>query len=116
MDDYAEGHKEFVLNQLSNLTESELVFLLIISSEYIEAKNKHPNWPTDEIHQTAIVQEEAGEMIRAALNYKYEGARYSEIHKEAVQTAAMGLRFLVEASQRNRKPLIIDHFNGGSNE
>lgn len=68
-----------------------------VLDELHKAVTKHPSWPRhDAIHAAAIVQEEAGELIRAALQFHYEDGSPDEIHKEAIQTAAMGLRFLAE--------------------
>lgn len=79
------------------------------------AEKKHPGWPTaDRLRQAAIVTEEAGELLRAALNltehreksqhgmtageyqaYMAKGvAIEEEILNEARQTAAMAIRLL----------------------
>jgi hypothetical protein len=68
-----------------------------ITQEVIRAESKHPIWPDDYIHQAAIVCEESGELIRAALNDYYDGPTPNsreEIRKEAIQTAAMCIRLL----------------------
>jgi NTP pyrophosphatase (non-canonical NTP hydrolase) len=71
-----------------------------ILKELKRAKKKHPNWPDHIVARAAIVGEEAGELIRAALNYKYDHIGCSsdesmdQMKKEAVQTAAMCIRFL----------------------
>jgi len=65
-----------------------------ITEEVIRAKKKHPHWPDDIVHQAAIVNEESGELIRAAIQYQYEGADKEEIRKEAIQTAATCIRLL----------------------
>lgn len=68
--------------------------LQAVITELERAKAKFSKWPTDPIHAAAIVSEESGELIRAALMHVYENAPESDCYKEAIQTAAMALRFL----------------------
>lgn len=73
-----------------------------IELELRSAKKKHPNWPDHIAAQAGIVCEEAGELMKAALEFKYERETNNEdlrvqiesMRKEAVQTAAMAIRFL----------------------
>ncbi|MFL5808068.1 MAG: hypothetical protein ACJ749_01025 [Flavisolibacter sp.] len=65
------------------------------AAEMQSAKVKHPDWPVDVIHQAAIVAEESGELVRAALQSTYENADKDHITREAIQTGAMCLRVLV---------------------
>ena len=78
--------------KVSNEIES---VLLCFVGELENAEKKHPNWPVDPVHAAAIVNEEAGELIRAALNYNYENKPYFEMTDEAIQVGAMALRFLL---------------------
>ncbi|UOE48012.1 hypothetical protein MTO98_26735 [Mucilaginibacter sp. SMC90] len=71
---------------------SEVVNEVII--EVNRAERKHPEWPEDKIHAAAIVGEESGELVRAALQHKYEGGGVEEIRREAIQTAATCIRLL----------------------
>ena len=67
----------------------------LILAEYRRAKELHPLWPDDIIHAVAIMCEESGEAIRAALNLQYEDWNIEDVEKELIQTAAMCLRCLV---------------------
>lgn len=67
----------------------------VVMKELDRAKTKFPSWPTDPIHAAAIVQEEAGELVRAVLQWTYECDRRTEAEDEAIQTAAMAIRFLL---------------------
>lgn len=65
-----------------------------IKKELNRAKKKHPYFPTDIVHQVAIMNEEAGEAVRAANNYEYHGGVKENIRVELIQTAAMCIRCL----------------------
>ncbi len=65
-----------------------------IDLELLRAKRKHPKFPEDMFHQLAIMQEEAGEVTKAVLQYKYEGGSFEDIKSELIQTAAMCMRML----------------------
>jgi len=67
--------------------------------ELHRAKAKFPEWPTDPIHCAAIVGEESGELLRAALQWKYENGILDSLHEESVQTAAMSIRFINQLSK-----------------
>jgi len=70
----------------------------LIDDELDRAIAQHPDWPNDLIHGAAIVAEEAGELVQAALQTVYDcidlEADYERMRKEAIQTAAMAVRFL----------------------
>ena len=73
-----------------------------VELELRKAKKKFPNWPDHVAAQAGIVCEEAGELMQACLQYKYERSKdesteYGQkelMRKEAVQTAATAIRFL----------------------
>lgn len=69
--------------------------LVDIITEVAFAEKKHPKWPKDEVYAAAIVMEEAGELMRAAVQLKIDktGSK-EELRKEAIQTAAMCIRLL----------------------
>ena len=63
-----------------------------IATELEKAKKKHPNWPTDIFQQLAIMQEEAGEVSKAVLDYHFEKKSIADVREELLQTAAMCVR------------------------
>jgi hypothetical protein len=74
-----------------------------LRAELALAEEKHPDWPSDVIHAAAILQEEAGELIQAALDYYYaDGSKWALI-TEAQQCGAMALRFLLSIEKYEKK-------------
>lgn len=67
-----------------------------VLDELERAKMKHPHWPSDILYRGAIVAEEAGELLRACNQATMEEGKVNEAYTEAVQTAAVALRFLEE--------------------
>ncbi len=67
-----------------------------IQAEVERATRKFPTWPTDPIHAAAVIAEECGELQKAVLEAVYEPHKGSRpnVRTEAVQTAAMCLRFI----------------------
>lgn len=67
----------------------------IIITEFKKAEIKFPSWPDDIVHAACILGEEAGELLKAALDRFYgRSDSDDEMIKEAAQTGAMVLRFL----------------------
>ena len=75
------------------MTESEAVCLII--EELIRAEEKFPEWPEDIVHGVAILIEEAGESMQAALDYVYLEGDIDRIRKELIQVGAMAIRNLI---------------------
>jgi len=73
--------------------------IISVIQELRSAQEKHPGWVDDFVHASAVVAEESGELTRAALQYEYEGGQYYHMHKEAIHTAAMCIRFLINAPE-----------------
>lgn len=70
--------------------------------ELERAKSKHPTWPTDIVHQVAVMVEEAGEALRAVLNSAYEGGNIEEVRREVIQTGAMAIRVLMNLEKGSK--------------
>ncbi len=68
-----------------------------ILTEFHAATANFPQWPTDPLHALAIVQEEVGEVQKEVLQLTYEPHKSDreKVKKEAIQMAAMSLRFLL---------------------
>jgi len=66
-----------------------------IENEISRAKKLHPKWSLDPIHGAAIVVEEAGSAIKAALDFYYGRAGSHLLKKELIHAAAMAIRFLI---------------------
>lgn len=78
------------------MTEDE-AFDAVFHEVYM-AKLKYPAWPIDPIHAAAVVAEECGELVQAAVQAIYEPEKNppNALRDEAIQTAAMAIRFLTE--------------------
>ncbi|MAK54683.1 MAG: hypothetical protein CML17_02325 [Pusillimonas sp.] len=68
-----------------------------IEDELANALNKFPTWPTDPIHAKAVLGEEVGELEQAILECVYEPHKSTkaDVRAEAIQVAAMAVRFLI---------------------
>jgi hypothetical protein len=68
-----------------------------LKAELNKATTKYPQWPTDPLHAIAVLGEEFGELTKSVLQWTYEPHKTSmeELRMEAIQTAAMSMRFLL---------------------
>jgi hypothetical protein len=75
-----------------------------IVAEYNRACALFPDWPDDAVHAAAIMSEEAGETLQAAIDFNFKSrkggtSRYASLLRnmrvEAIQTGAMVLRILL---------------------
>jgi hypothetical protein len=83
--------EQFALNALTRIVK-----------EWKRASLLHPKWPDDVIHAAAILAEEAGETLQAALDITYKAKTQDErdegwahVAEEAIQAGAMALRILI---------------------
>lgn len=72
-----------------------------ILSEVRRANHLYPTWPTDPLHALAVLGEEYGELTKAVLQRTYEPNKTSlnQVREEAIQTAAMAIRFAMSLNQ-----------------
>lgn len=80
-----------------------------ILAELARAEHIHPIWPGvgyrgDHVRATAKLGEEYGELVQAVNNYDEGKGTLGHIRREAVQTGAMAIRFLLnlDAVERQR--------------
>jgi hypothetical protein len=71
------------------------VAIHLVLSELRAAEIKHPNWPKDQVHAAAVLAEESGKVVKAALDYHYDSGSLADLRKELAQTGAMALRMLI---------------------
>jgi NTP pyrophosphatase (non-canonical NTP hydrolase) len=83
-----------------------------VIAELNSARESFPLWPEDPLHAVAILNEEVGELNKAILQIAYEPHKASpdDVRKEAVQVAAMALRFIHNLGQCrfDRSPQLPD--------
>lgn len=67
----------------------------------VERASALHQWPSDPLHALAVLGEEFGELTQAVLQATYEPHKSgkAQVRREAIQTAAMALRFLVSLDQ-----------------
>lgn len=77
-----------------------------IMREVARATDKFPTWPTDPLHALAVLGEEFGELTKAVVQLTYEPHKTSaaEVRTEAIQTAAMALRFIASLGRYQYTP------------
>ena len=83
-------------SEASLQSNDELTVVNSVIDELQRAVAKFSQWPTDPLHAMGIVAEEVGELAKEVLQFVYEPHKSSQaaIHKEALQAAAMLLRFI----------------------
>ncbi len=75
------------------MTRNDAIKLIL--EELDKAEVKFPKWPQDIIHGVAIMAEETGESVQAALDFVYSDGDVEKIKKEVAQSGAMAIRNLM---------------------
>lgn len=79
-----------------------------VRDELLRAMKKHPTWPTDPLHALGVLNEEVGELQKAVLQLVYEPVPQpvtrDDVRAEALQCAAMCLRFLLSLHRYDFTP------------
>ena len=61
-----------------------------------QAERKHPGFPKDPVHAAGVVGEEAGSLMKAALDWTYLRGQKEHMITEASHVAAVAIRFLLD--------------------
>jgi hypothetical protein len=90
----------------------------LVMDEVERATRMFPVWPTDPLHAVAILGEEFGELTKAVVQTVYEPHKVQEgeLRTEAIQTAAMALRFLASLERYEFAPSAQHVQSAGSSE
>ncbi len=77
-----------------------------ILKEVKRATELFPTWPTDPLHAKAVLDEEVGELEKAILETIYEPHKSNKdnVREEAIQSAAMAIRFLISLDRYDYSP------------
>lgn len=77
-----------------------------VLAELAKAVAKFPTWPTDPLHALAVLGEEFGKLTKEVVQLCYEPHKTTpqSAHKEAMQTAAMALRFAMSLARYEYRP------------
>lgn len=77
-----------------------------VLGELRRAMVKFPTWPTDPLHAVGVLNEEVGELNKELLQLTYEPHKVTResVHTEAMQSAAMTLRFLASMGRYEFRP------------
>lgn len=112
LDDYQRAHSVndehaippgVLTERFEELDRPERAALFLIMAELQRAKAVHPRFAKDAVHAAAILCEEAGETARAAIDHYYAGGDVHHIADEAIQTAAVALRLVLELHKAGSK-------------
>jgi hypothetical protein len=90
------SYPDLTANALDGLSFSERLYVRDVIQELKLARDKFPTWPNDPQHALGIVHEEVGELQKDVLQLMYEpnkGKTLEHVRAEALQVAAMALRF-----------------------
>lgn len=70
-----------------------------VLNEVNRARAKYPSWPDNIVMAAAIASEESGEVVRSCNSFHWQQGDDSpaDIMNEAIQAAAMWIRFLVDS-------------------
>lgn len=89
-----------IIKHRKTLENCDSIYLKI-RKELDSAIRKYPTWPTRGLDAVAVLNEEVGELNKEVLQMTYEPHKTDKekIRNEAIQAAAMSLRFLISLDE-----------------
>lgn len=93
-------------NASTHMPDSLAEAVADVANEVARATVLFPTWPTDPMHAVGVLGEEFGELNKAVVQAIYEPHKSGpdQVRTEAIQTAAMALRFLQSLSRYRYAP------------
>lgn len=93
------------IEEMKKKQSIEQLAMAMIFEELRKAEQKFPGFPVDVVHGASILAEEAGEVIKSALDYHYgRSGNQEDLRKEIAQTGAMAIRFLLRMLDSKHYP------------
>ena len=99
----------FRVTELLSARPEYIVPMYQVLQELLRAESLYPSWPADPVHASAILCEESGECLKECNNFYFDEkdvdpkVSLKNMEKEAVQSAAMGIRFLLGLKDYKRQ-------------
>jgi hypothetical protein len=95
--------------ELADAIDAHAVVSPVVTEVLLElerAMKKFPTWPDDPLHAVGVLNEEVGELNKAVLQQMYEPHKNAPgaVRSEAVQAAAMALRFIASIDRYDWTP------------
>lgn len=88
-------------------------YIIAIVSELVRIEERYPDWPDDLVSAARIVSGKAGELLSASTDFCRGDEKDRErILKEAIQTGAITLRFLLNADDVPKQEMITADLDG----
>ena len=93
------------------MSHAENLAFKLILEELSKAEKKWTGWPENTIDGVAIIAEELGESVKAALQFEYghvpAKAGREKLMEEVAQTGAMALRMLIFLIDQRAYPEMV---------
>ena len=98
MDHLREDQAPYIYDANDSIQLIDVIFVQL-EAELSRARAMFPWWPKDLVHAAVIVAEEAGEVLKAAneIRWQHKSTNKEDLRKEIIQTMAMCVRLYQES-------------------